>query len=88
MSTLVTINALAAARPTATASVQLVAAWYEHKAVVLRQITNTSPSLSERDTYRSFADQAYQHAVRLLGLAEDAGEFGWREQRSNRGESR
>ena len=71
MSTLVAINALAGARPTAGAPVRAVAQWYERKAVVLREIADTSGSVSERDTYRSFADQAHQHALRLLAPGKD-----------------
>ncbi|HEX6353219.1 hypothetical protein [Actinophytocola sp.] len=73
MSTLVAINALAAARPTSDAPAVVVAAWYERKAVVLHQIADTSPSLSEHDTYESLAEQAHQHAVRLLGSLRQGG---------------
>lgn len=66
MSTLVEINTLAFSRPAADAPVTTVAAWYEHKALVLHQIADTSGSLSEHDTYESLAEQAHRHAVRLL----------------------
>lgn len=66
MSALVEITMLASSRPAADAPAPTVAAWYERKAVVLREIAATSGSVSERDTFKSFADQAHQHAVRLL----------------------
>lgn len=71
MSTVAAINALAVARPTAGASDQTVAQWYERKAEVLGQIADASDSRSERDTFRSFANQAHQHALRLLAPRED-----------------
>lgn len=64
-STLVDINALAAARPAADAPARLVAAWYERKAVMLNRIADESAP-SERDTYQVWAEQAHAHAVRLV----------------------
>jgi hypothetical protein len=69
--TLVSINALASARPTADAASPDVAAWYERKALVLHQIADTSYSQSEHDTFESLAEKAHQHAVRLLARGED-----------------
>lgn len=66
MSTLVEITALADARPAADAPSTVVASWYARKAVVLHRVADTSGSVSERDTYKSLAEQAHQHAVRLL----------------------
>lgn len=70
MSTLVAITDLAAARPAADAPSVIVAAWYERKAVVLREIADTSGSVSERDTFEVLADRAHRHAVRLLTSSE------------------
>jgi hypothetical protein len=66
MSTLVAITALATARPTVDAPATAVAAWYERKAAVLHQIADTSRSLSDHNMYELLAEQAHQHAVRLL----------------------
>jgi hypothetical protein len=66
---LLDINAVAATRPTADMSPELVAAWYDRKAVMLREIADTAGSRSEHDTFEALADKAYQHALCLRGEA-------------------
>ena len=64
MSTLVAINDLASARPSAGAPAAAVAAWYERKALVLHQVARES--VSDRDGWEALAAAAHDHAVRLL----------------------
>jgi hypothetical protein len=73
MSTLVALNELAMSRPTVHAPARVVADWYEDKAAVMHQIAGTCSSVSERDRFESFARQAREHAVRLLGGRQGAG---------------
>lgn len=55
MSTLVEIGELARTRPALDATAEELAAWYERKARML-----------QRECLEEFADQAHEHAVRLL----------------------
>lgn len=68
MSTLIDLGRLALARPTVQSPVSEVAGWYEQKASVLHQIAAASTALAEHDRYEMFAQQAHEHAVRLLKL--------------------
>lgn len=66
---LLEINALAAARPTASTPPELVADWYDRKTVLLHQIAAASRSVSEHDTFEELAARAHEHAQQLRGEA-------------------
>jgi hypothetical protein len=64
MSTLLEIGELVRARPAVDEAPEVLAAWYERKAVVLRHIAAETAAPSERDTYVAWAHRAQLHASR------------------------